>query len=47
LMAEDDELVGFLAGDMDGYLDVRAKHGKRHRTEFFTRAGQVMWCRLL
>ena len=26
---------------MDDYLNIRAKHGKRHRTEFFTRDGQV------
>jgi hypothetical protein len=38
-LAEDEELVGFLAGDMDGYLDGRAKHGRRHRTEYYTRDG--------
>ena len=38
-LAEDDALIGFLAGDMDGYLDMRAKHGKRQRKQYFNRKG--------
>ena len=38
-LSEDDALIGFLAGDMDGYLDMRAKHGKRQRKQFFDRNG--------
>ena len=38
-LSDDDALIGFLAGDMDGYLDMRAKHGKRQRQQYFNRDG--------